>query len=795
MDDLDRSPEPPAGKGESLEPPANRRPPGGDVIDLYAVSRGLMTRDLAKSELRPEDFAKVGLPEPRPVLVADGEVNRYKLFYTPTYSKLRWDRADDKYTGPKGVSVPRPLLRVAPDGGKDYNEKFTATVEGLKKSVKFTLSTGIDSLAIDSCWDFGMSTGDDEVKQLNNDVLAILDPTKTHLHLIDSDWEDPSKDVGKAVAVASLLYDDLGITAHFPDLGASADGKRRGYDDWYVVTFGHWEETPSRKQVVDALLRLPAIPVAMLDITKSMALGTSNRFNRSYVDLTDRGNASLFLRMIRPQNVRYLTDEDKWVFWLNGRWEKYDGVPMEKANEVARHYLRRASSLHRLAEKAEAGGNTDKAKALRNEAVEIQKWATSKCSSTPGRKAFLEDASTRPYIQVTRNDFDVDPNLLGVAGGMVVDLRTGEVRDERQEDMLLLHAPTAYTGDEPQGESVDRFKRALREIMGRSHGVLDPANEHYVVMRMGASLRGYCSLDALEIWTGEGANGKSVLASITTATLGEDNGYSANVPASVILSLAKDRDAEAPNPHMWKCVGKRHVFMAETKDTAYLNEPVVKQVTGGDKFTARPLYKDGGSYTPTFTMFLLCNDMPNVASGDKAFWDRIGPLPFLCRWRRPNRVDGEHTTDPTEIGLPEGDLWLRDEAKGDAKVRAWWLWRLIQAGVEWEKNGKRLGEVPTRVLEALEDYKAEQDKYGRWMRDERWEFVPLVSGERTLSRELYANYSRWTQESGAGSEKDNIFARRFIKWSKGKAKSDGNKSILGIRRITAPPLKGEEKNM
>ncbi|MBT2336467.1 hypothetical protein J7E49_21465 [Variovorax paradoxus] len=737
-----------------------------NVIGIVDASEAFMLADLTRSGLKVDDFPI----EPKALRPTDEGHARYRIHYSPDYYKDRIDRRENKYLGLKGAKVPMPILRAG--GAEVFADKFSvAAVEGYKKTLLFAMTTGIPAAVMDSCWGFGISAGDDEVKQIKNELLEQLTPGKIHIALFDGDWN--KSDVGKAIATYAILLDELGINAVFPDLGIDKDSKKRGYDDWFVDTFGvDRAKWPDEKATLKALLALPRVPVAELEAARSLALSSSDRFNKAHVDFSDRGNATLFTKLIGKENLRYIVDADQWAFWRHGRWQLYEGEPFEEANEVGRHYYRRADQLYRIAEKTE---DPEKQKKLKTQAAETYKWAKDRCSSNGGRKAILEDVQERDDCRVRLSAFDANPDLLGAANG-VLDLRTGLLREERRDDYILNRCAAAYTGAEPTGEGVDRVKMFVRQITGSAHGVLDATTLSWLQRRLGASLRGLNALDALEIWHGNGSNGKSVLASLIEKALGT---YATSIPASVILSAVRERDPEAASPFMMLAVGKRIVFMSEAKDTAFLNEQLVKQITGGDRMNARGMYKDAGVYDVTFTPVLLVNDKPNVAQGDTAFWDRVSLFEFRVRWRRPNRT----SYAPDEAELPVGDLWLRDQAKKDPKVLEWILWWLVQGGVEWEAAGQLVGSAPAHIVADVQAYQASQDKFGRWMSDEGWTYDPEA---RTRSADVYASYRQWMQTQGGTPEKDFIFSQRLIKYAKGKlttGKVDyGKGALVGITR-------------
>ena len=744
-----------------------------NVTNVTDASERFMRRDLMRSGLVAEDFP---VP-PKPLVPTDEGQSRYRLWYDLDYYKDRIDRLENKYLGPKNVSP----AHVCIGSQTDFNSgHMNASCEGLKKCVLFELVTGIPTMAMDHCWDFGEGddSGEDGAasKSIRLDILDGLRPGKVHIAMFDGDWAT-NPNVARALATYALELDGYGVQARFPDFGTDAHGEKQGFDDWFIAKYGTDRETwPRPQDVVKELFKLPQVPVTELEEAKKWALATVDRFNRSHTDLSDRGNATLLIRLLGRNNLRYLRDTGEWIHWNGSRWINVGTAPTEMTNVVARYYFLRSQRLEVMAQAMPSDeAHQARKEALMAEAKAKHKWASEKCSSVPGRMAMLKDASARPILWSSLSAFDQDGDLLGLPNG-VVNLKTGEVRPEAQEDLISKHCAVPFTGVEPTGEGAARARRFVEDITAMQHGRVAPDRQQWLQRRIGAALRGRNALEGMEIWHGKGANGKSVLAKSLMAALGP---YAAMVPAGALLTSSRGRDAEGASPFMVRAVGTRLVFASETSDTAYLDEPRVKLLTGGDKLNVRGNYQDGGEYAVTFTLVLLTNPLPNVAEGDAALWDRLAPFPFLLRWRRPGVLAA---VDAEDIGMPEADPWLKDVMAegGDAGSLEWLLWWAIWGGVAWQEDG--LGDVPEDLRRNAEAYRGAQDKMGRWMDDCEFAIVGAANGS-TSTTELFRSYSLWCEQEGTRSGTASTFAKRLIEYSKGfveAGKSNGVRILKGV---------------
>ncbi|MFP3345391.1 hypothetical protein R0J87_23195, partial [Halomonas sp. SIMBA_159] len=69
--------------------------------------------------------------------------------------------------------------------------------------------------------------------------------------------------------------------------------------------------------------------------------------------------------------------------------------------------------------------------------------------------------------------------------------------------------------------------------------------------------------------------------------------------------------------------GARFVSAVESEEGQQLSESLVKQITGGEKMSARFLRQEYFEFTPEFKVFFTTNHKPIVKGSDKGIWRRI----------------------------------------------------------------------------------------------------------------------------------------------------------------------------
>ena len=121
---------------------------------------------------------------------------------------------------------------------------------------------------------------------------------------------------------------------------------------------------------------------------------------------------------------------------------------------------------------------------------------------------------------------------------------------------------------------------------------------------------------------GDGDNGKSVFLDLLSAMLGD---YSSTAQVSTILERKNDNSASSD---LARLKGARFVTTGENNEGSRINEGLIKQLTGGEKITARFLYGVEFEYTPEFKLWIGTNHKFIIRGTDKGIWRRFHPIPF-----------------------------------------------------------------------------------------------------------------------------------------------------------------------
>lgn len=293
------------------------------------------------------------------------------------------------------------------------------------------------------------------------------------------------------------------------------------------------------------------------------------------------------------------------------------------------------------------------------------------------RRSFLSgvEAMCRadPTHAVTHEVWDPDDMLLGCPG-VTVDLRNGQQRTPRPEDMLTRIAAVAPDPAMP----IPIWREFLRSATGE-----DDELEHFLQVFAGYSLTGSVKEHQMVFFHGSGGNGKSLLLNTLVGILGE---YAQAASMETFAASSFERHST----DLAAMRGARVVAVSEVAQGVGWNQQRLTQMTGGDKVRARFMRQDEFEYSPKFKLWVVGNHKPELGSVNEAMRRRMNIIPFN---RKPER--------------PDPDLFerLKPEWPG---ILHW----MILGCLEWQSEGLTRPQV---ICAETDEYFGEQDTFGQWL--------------------------------------------------------------------------------
>jgi putative DNA primase/helicase len=439
--------------------------------------------------------------------------------------------------------------------------------------------------------------------------------------------------------------------------------------------------------------------------------------------LTDKGNA---IRVVRAHgaDLHYCWLWKKWLCWDGRRWaEDVTGEAVRRVKRTqADLYAWAAAKIRELGELDDDDARKAQLAPLTKLLGHCLKWEDARSINR-----CLELARSEPGIPVMPAELDADPFLFNCLNG-TIDLRTGELRPHRREDLITKLAPVAY---DPAARC-PLWEATVSAVLDDNPDLVG-----YLQRRYGHALTGDTSEQSLAILHGTGQNGKTTIINTALEVLGPD--YA--IKASRDLFMAKKQDSHPTQ--LAQLFGKRFVACVETAEGRRLDEELVKELTGSDVITARRMREDYWSFRPTHKCFLATNHRPEIRGTDEGIWRRQRLIPFTVRFWDPDK--GEEGPPCRRV-----DKQLPDKLKAEHPGILRWM---VEGCLAWQRHGMQ---TPEEVLAATNNYRADQDVLGRFLAD-----CCVTSNDdsyRVRAGQLYAAYKGWFEQNEEGSP---LSSRRF----------------------------------
>jgi putative DNA primase/helicase len=400
------------------------------------------------------------------------------------------------------------------------------------------------------------------------------------------------------------------------------------------------------------------------------------------IHLTDLGNARLLVRW-HGHLFRHVHPWKKDLAWDGQRWLEDNTAEVERLAK---------KTVGRLF--AEAAADSDE----RRRAALVEHALLSE--DVRRLKAMMVLARSEPAIPALPADLDRDRFLLNVSNG-TVDLKSGQLRPHRREDLITKLAPVEY---DPDAKYPLWEQFALWAMSGK-----------VAMLRYLQRVAGYCltgSVDEQCLWFlyGCGANGKTTFVRTLLGMLG---GYAWQAVPELLLQ----RQHDAHPTERADLFGRRLVATIEIDEGKRVAEALLKLLTGGDEITARRLYQDFFKFDPTHKLFLVANHKPVIRGTDHAVWRRIKMVPF-------DAVIQDSAKDPQ----------LLDKLKAEWPGVLRWA---VEGCLEWQRDGL---DEPQEVTDATATYRAEQDQLGGFLA----EVCVVLAEAKVQTSVLYQRYQEWS---------------------------------------------------
>lgn len=409
----------------------------------------------------------------------------------------------------------------------------------------------------------------------------------------------------------------------------------------------------------------------------------SEKLIKGELQFTDLTNSIYFLKTYGDEILYYITI-DKFLCWNGNYWKicskkHIEFMCMKFIHKL--YYMQRFIDDEVLLKKFE--------KHLKNS------------ESFRRHQAIIGYLKNTEPIIVDDEDLNKDNFLLNIED-LTLNLKTGKANPPNPKQFITKQSRFKFVKD-AKCPTWDLF---LMQIFNKDISLI-----HYIKKAMGYSLCGDTSEQCMFILWGSGANGKSTFLNTILKLMGD---YACSTGIDTFMKKNSEHSNDVA-----RLKGMRLVVTTEAEQGQHLSESLIKVVTGEDTITARFLYGEYFSFSPTFKIFMATNHIPKIRGADNGIWRRVKLIPF-------------NVFIPPE----QRDKHLQKKLLAENSGILNWL---LQGYACWKKEG--LLEEPPVMKNANEMYRMDMDTVGTFLA-ECFDF-DASKKLRITTKQLYDTYIKW----------------------------------------------------
>lgn len=250
----------------------------------------------------------------------------------------------------------------------------------------------------------------------------------------------------------------------------------------------------------------------------------------------------------------------------------------------------------------------------------------------------------------------------------------------------------------------------------------------------------------MQFWSGDGANGKSVMLHVLSAAHG----------AAISVDIS---DVHRYNNHL---VGASLIYATET-DKKGFHQEFVKQAVSGDTIELRGIFSKKQNAKLTAKWIMSMNNKPLISDFSQGLFRRIQ----LIEWNAS-------FTGEAGSGKPVEDLEKIIVANEMDDFIVWCLQglqRMIKAGWNFTESDE--------VKAAIENWKTDADKVRMFVKYNNYEYV-ADQKEHSSKKKVFDFFNQWSEENGFDKMNSTTFWLRMANIFP-QLKKDPEKKINGER--------------
>ena len=343
---------------------------------------------------------------------------------------------------------------------------------------------------------------------------------------------------------------------------------------------------------------------------------------------TDWDYAMLLYEMLKDRYVCPSIINKTWYMFKGNRWiiDKGETLRSIISKDMFILYQKKMENIRK---EQENYGHDDPRHEEVRRILKVIADVSVRLKNTATKNNIIREAMVLFYDKHFLEKMDANKYLMCFKNG-VVDFKNREFRVGYPQDYITKCTNIDYEEFNP--EFHQEISKQILTFMEQLFP--NPSLNNYMWNHLASCLIGGNKNQTFNVYRGSGSNGKSILTTLMSMTLGE---YKATVPVTLVTE--KRNGIGGTSSEVMQLKGVRYAVMQEpTKDQGRLNEGVMKELTGGDPIQARALYCETETFVPQFKLVVCTNNLFEVNSTEDGTWRRFRICDFVSKFKDENEV-------------------------------------------------------------------------------------------------------------------------------------------------------------
>lgn len=433
---------------------------------------------------------------------------------------------------------------------------------------------------------------------------------------------------------------------------------------------------------------------------------------------------------------KYVIADQKKNIWYHFHTHRWHLMPDASAlkNDIVEGVQDAYKEYNRvLAEKIKReGGDTTKYEVQQKKILAV----ISSLKTISFVKNVLEFCKMKMHDPLFMKKRDENRDLFCCENG-VLDLKLNIFREGRPDDYCTFSTGIHYTEYHEDDDDVEEFDTFVQKVFP------NPNIRNYFMDLVTACMQGGNVNKRFAICTGLANGGKSAVFKLLGKMYGD---YMGKFPKELLFRSNRVSSGQA-KPELAQVRGRRIMSAQEATHMDSLDVGTLKELTGNDGMFVRNLYEEGSEINPQFTLFLQCNETPNIPGNDEATWARIRIIDFQALFVFKNMLEAREVprtfAEQMEKKMFHADPHLYNKFDDWAPIM---LWRCFRRFPHYKEHGLY---EPPEVTASTDSYKSRSDLY-KTFRDKYIVKVPLDEAPQTKQLKIntaYTEFNAWYKEN------------------------------------------------